>query len=170
MDIRQDGWDAWARHGGHSSAATRERLVQTGLGPTKTAERAPQVWGICHSVAAGHDPDRFRSGLGLPDDPTAMTLEQLDQLIAYHDALGIRYDDAVARLGAVRDQIEAAMREYGAQVVGDLRGTDAAPLRAAWIDALPEYNWCCREIEAVGVYAERLEDEEGRPDFGPLVP
>jgi hypothetical protein len=161
MDIRQDGCDAWVRDGGYSSAAMRERLVQQGLGPMKTAERAPQVWGICHSLAAGHDPDRFRSCLGLPDDPTAMTLEQLDELIAYHDALDIRYTEAVARLGSVRDQIQAAMREYGAQAVGDLRGTDAAPLRAAWTDAFPEYNWCCREIEAIGVYAERLEDEDG---------
>ena len=35
-----------------------------------------------------------------------MTLDQLDRLIAYHDALCTRYDEALARLNALRDQID----------------------------------------------------------------
>ena len=99
--------------------------------------------------------------LGLPDDPTAMNLEELDRLIAYHDALHTRYEEAVTRLDAVRDQIEATLREHGGEVVGDLRGTAAAPLHATWIDALAEYTSCRREVEAIGAYAEPLLEAEG---------
>lgn len=37
----------------------------------------------------------FISALDLPNDATFMTLDQLDRLIAYHDALCTRYDEAL---------------------------------------------------------------------------
>lgn len=80
----------------------------------------------------------FIYALDLPDDATAMTLEQLDQLIDYYDGLSTRYDEALTQLDAVRDQTKAA-------------GTNAR-----WIEALAEYSWCRREIEAIGAYAEPL--------------
>jgi hypothetical protein len=89
-----------------------------------------------------------------------MTLEQLDRLVDYHDALSTRHEEALTRLGAVRDQIEAAMREYGRDVLADPRRTEAAPLRGAWTEAFDEYNWCGREIEAIAAYVGPLNDEE----------
>jgi hypothetical protein len=88
-----------------------------------------------------------------------MTLEQLDQLIAYHDALQARHDDALARLNAVRDQIGAALEEYGGEVIGQLRKTDAAPLLDALSEATVEYKKCRGDIEAVAAYAQRLAHE-----------
>jgi hypothetical protein len=103
----------------------------------------------------------FSNALGLPDDARAMTLEQLDQLIDYHDALSTRYEEALTRLGAVSDQIEAAMREYGRDVLTDPRRTEAAPLRGAWTEAFAEYNWCSLEVDAIAAYAKPLDDAEG---------
>jgi hypothetical protein len=80
----------------------------------------------------------FIYALDLPDDATAMTLEQLDQLIDYYDGLSTRYDDALTQLDAVRGQTKAA-------------GTNARG-----IEALAEYSLCRREIEAIGAYAEPL--------------
>jgi hypothetical protein len=108
--------------------------------------------------AATADGRGFAYALGLPDNATAMTLEQLNQLIAYHDALRTRHAEAFTRLGAVGDQIEAAMREYGRDVLADPRRTEAAPLRGAWTEAFNEYNWCGREVEAIAAYVERLDD------------
>jgi len=113
-------------------------------------------WVARHNMTGAHDPFRFRRELGLPDDPRAMTLDQLDQLIAYHESLRKRFDEAFARIAAVSEQIEAALREHGGEVVGDLRGTDAAALREEWIEAGAECDWCRREVEAVGAYAEPL--------------
>ena len=151
MEFRQDEGDS--EHGGFTSAAMREHGGEE-VGDQRGTVAAPH--------RGAHDPFGFRHALGLPDDPTAMTLEQLDRLIAYHDALRTRYEEALTRLDAVRDQIEAAMREHGGEVVGDLRGTVAAPLRGAWIEALAEYTRCRREVEAIGAYAEPLQvDQEG---------
>jgi hypothetical protein len=160
MEFRQDECDAWAaaQHGGFTSEQMREHLVQQGVDPAEAAQAA-HVWKSRHSLAGGHDPFRFRRDLGLPDDPKAMTLDQLDQLdqlIAYHDSLRKRYDAALDRVGAVRAQIEAAMREHGSEIVGDLRETDSAPIREAWAEASAECSWCQREVEAVGAYAEPL--------------
>lgn len=102
----------------------------------------------------------FIDALGLPVDATAMTLEQLDQLIAYHDALCTRYDEALAGLNAVRDQIDAAVRESGREILGSLEGSKAASLRDAWNQAFSEYNRCGYEVEAIGAYVERLNDED----------
>jgi hypothetical protein len=144
MQLPQD--EGEPRDGGFTSAATHERVGQPGF----------------NTPAADHDAFGFRDALDLPDDPTAMTLEELDRLIAYHDALSTRYEEAVTRLDAVRDQIEATMREQGGEVVGDLRGTAAAPLHATWIEALAEYTRCRLEVEAIGAYAEPLQvGEEG---------
>jgi hypothetical protein len=91
-----------------------------------------------------------------------MTLDDLDRLIAYHHSLGERFDEALARLEEVSDQIQARMREHRSEVAGDLRATDAAPLLEAWTDAFAECDRCQREIEAVAAYAEPLlEDQEG---------
>jgi hypothetical protein len=114
------------------------------------------------SLVGRGDAFRFRRVLDLPDDATAMTLEQLDRLIGYHDELRARHDAALVRLNAVRDQIEAALAEHGGDVLGDLRETDAAPLIDSWAEASVEYNRCCREIEAVGAYAASLDQEEER--------
>jgi hypothetical protein len=163
MEFRQDECDAWAatQHGGFTSEQMREHLVRQGVDPAEAAQAA-QVWKSRHSLGGDHDPFRFRRDLGLPNDPKAMTLDQLDQLIAYHDSLRKRHDQALDRLAAMPTQIEAAMREHGSELVEDLRGTDSAPLREAWADASAECNWCQGEIEAVGAYAEPLlEEEEG---------
>jgi hypothetical protein len=164
MEFRQDECDAWAatQHGGFTSEQMREHLVQQGVNPAEAAQAA-QVWKSRHSLGGGHDPFRFRRDLGLPDDPKAMTLDQLDQLIAYHDSLRMRHDTALDRVAAARAQIEAAVREHGTEIVGDLRGTDSAPLREAWAQAATECDWCQREIEAVAAYAEPLL-EEGEGD------
>ena len=163
MEFRQVEYDASAaaQHGGFTSEQMREHLVQQGFDPAEAAQVA-QVWTSRHSLGGGHNPFRFRRDLGLPDNPRAMTLDQLDQLIAYHDSLRKRHDAALDRLGAARAQIEAAMREHGSEMVGDLRGTDSAPLREAWAEASAECDWCQREMEAVSAYAEPLvEDGEG---------
>ena len=114
------------------------------------------------SLVGRGDAFRFRRVLDLPEDATAMTLEQLDQLIGYHDELQERHHAALARLNAVRDQIGAALAEHGADVLGDLRGTAAAPLIDSWAEASVEYNRCCREIEAVGIYAASLDEEDAQ--------
>jgi hypothetical protein len=160
--LRQDECETWAtvQHGDVSSEAMREHLVQQGLDPTLAAE-AVQVWKSAPRLAGPHDSLRFQRELDLPDDPTAMTVEELDRLIAYHDSLSERYDEALVRLGEVSDRIEAAMREHGSEVAGDLRGTDAAPLLEAWTEAGVECNRCRLEIEAVGAYAEPLLEAEG---------
>ena len=93
----------------------------------------------------------FIYALDLPDDATVMTLEQLDQLIDYYDGLSTRYDEALTQLDAVRDQTKAAARDSEREAPEGLRGTDAR-----WIEALAEYSWCRREIEAIGAYAEPL--------------
>lgn len=163
MEFRQDECDAWAatQHGGFTSERMREHLVQQGCDPAEAAQAA-QVWKSRHSLGGAHDPFRFLRDLGLPDHPKAMTLDQLDQLLVYHDSLRKRHDAALDRLGAARAQIEAAMREHGSEMVGDLRGTDSAPLREAWAEASAECDWCQREMEAVSAYAEPLvEDGEG---------
>jgi hypothetical protein len=143
MEFPQD--EGEPKDGGFTSAAMRERAVQPGLGMPDE----------------GHDGSAFRHALDLPEDPTAMTLEELDRLIAYHEALHTRYEEAVTRLDAVRDQIEATMCEHGGEVVGDLRGTAAAPLHATWIEALAEYTRCRHEVEAIGAYAEPLQPDQG---------
>jgi hypothetical protein len=150
-----------------SPEAMREHLVQQGFDPAVAAE-AVQMWQRHLGLAEAHDPFSFRRDLGLPDDPKAMTVDQLDQLIAYHDSLCERFDQALTRLDDLSEQMEAAMREHGVElvgeteVVGDLRGTNAAPLLEAWTEAFGECNWCGREVEAVAAYAEPLlEDERG---------
>jgi hypothetical protein len=149
------------QHGDVSSEAMREHLVQQGFDPALAAE-AVQAWQGAPRLAGAHDPLRFHRELGLPDDPKAITVEELDRLIAYHDSLCERYDEALARLGEVSDGIEAAMREHGSEVAGDLRGTDAAPLLEAWTEAGAECSRFRSEIEAVGAYAEPLlESEDG---------
>lgn len=65
-----------------------------------------------------------------------------------------------ARLNALRDQIDAAVRESGREVLGSLEGSKAAPLRDAWTEAFTEYNLCGYEVEAIGAYVERLNDED----------
>ena len=162
MEFHQKECDAWvaAQHGVFSSAAMIDHLVQQGFDRAEAAQ-AVQVWKRRHSPAAAHDPFRFRRELGLPDDPKTITLDQLDELIAYHDALSERYELARKRLSAVSEQIVAAMREHGSNVVADLQDTDAAPLRNAWTEALADYNWCGREIKAIAAYSEPLDEEEG---------
>jgi hypothetical protein len=103
----------------------------------------------------------FADALGLPDDAKAMTLEQLDPLISYHDALGKRYEDTVTRLGAVSDQVDAAMREHGRAVLAEPGWTETAPLRGAWAEAFAEYHWCRGEVDAIAAYAKPLDGEEG---------
>jgi hypothetical protein len=152
---------AKVQHGDVSAKAMREHLVQQGFDPAVAAE-AVQAWQGGPRLAVARDRLRFRRELRLPDDPTAMTVEELDRLIAYHDSLCERYDEALARLGEVSDQIEAAMSEHGSEVAGDLRGTGAAPLLEAWTEAGTECDRCRREIEAIGAYAEPLlEAEDG---------
>jgi hypothetical protein len=163
MKFRQDECDVWAaaQHGGFTSEQMREHLVQHGFDPAEAAQVA-RVWTSRHSLGSGHDPFRFRRDLGLPDNPKAMTLDQLDQLIAYHDSLRNRHDTGLDRVAAAHAQIEAAIREHGSEMVGDLLATDTAPLREAWAQASTECDWCQREIEAVGAYAEPLlEQGEG---------
>ena len=136
----------------------REHLVEQGLDPAE----AVQVWESRHSLAPAQDACRFRRDLDLPNDARALTMDQLDQLIAYHDSLRERSDEAVDRLDELRDKRDVAQRAYGSEVVADLRRTDAAPLREAWTEASAECNWCRRELEAVGAYTEPLlEEEEG---------
>jgi hypothetical protein len=149
------------QHGGVSSEAMREHLVQQGFDPAVAAE-AVQLWQSRPRLAEAHNPFRFRRDLGLPDDPRAMSLDEFDRLIAYHDSLGERFDDALARLEDVTDQIQARTREHRSEVAGDLRATDAAPLLEAWTDAFAECDRCQREIDAVATYAEPLlEEQEG---------
>jgi len=159
MELRQDQGEP--ERGGFTSAAMRERVVQPRFEPTEPVRLLTAL--DSRAMPAGaHDAFGFRHALDLPDDPTAMTLEELDRLIDYHDALRTRYEEAVTRLDALRDQIEATMREHGGEVVGDLRGTAAAPLRETWIEALAEYTRCRVEIEAIGDYAEPLHvDQDG---------
>jgi hypothetical protein len=85
------------QHGGVSSDAMREHLVQQGFDPAVVAE-AVRMWQSRPSLAGAHDQFRFRRDLGLPDDPRAMFLDELDELIAYHDSLCERYDEALTRL------------------------------------------------------------------------
>jgi hypothetical protein len=149
------------QHGGVSPEAMREHLVQQGFDPAVAAE-AVQMWQSAPSRPGAHDPFGFRRDLGLPDDPRAMFLDELDRLIAYHDSLCERFDDVLARLGDVSDQIQARMREHGSEVAGDLRATDDAPLLEAWTEAFAECDRYQREIEAVAAYAEPLlEEQEG---------
>jgi hypothetical protein len=107
--------------GGISSEAMREHLVHQGFDPTMAAE-AVQLWQSRLGLARAHDPFSFRRDLGLPADPRAMILDELDQLIAYHDSLGELFDQALARLEDVTGQIQAAMREHRTELAGDLRG------------------------------------------------
>jgi hypothetical protein len=154
MEFRQD--EGEPEHRGFNSAVMRERIVQ----PESDRMEAVDVFKAWESraVPAGApDTFGFRHALDLPEDPTAMTLEELDRLIAYHEALHTRYEEAVTRLDAVRDQIEATMCEHGGEVVGDLRETAAAPLHATWIEALAQYTRCRHEVEAIGAYAEPLQ-------------
>ena len=144
-----------------SAEARRQRLIEQGL-PPALARHQSQRLAIRPGMAGRADPFRFRRDLGLSSDPTAMTLEQVDQLIAYNDALDKRYHQALARLHAVRDQIHAALRQYGGEVLADLRSTDAAPLRDAFSRALAEYDSCRRQVEAIGAYVEQLDDEPAR--------
>jgi hypothetical protein len=149
------------QHGGVSSEAMRDHLVRQGFDPAVAAE-AVEAWQSTPSLSAAHDRSRFKRELDLPADPRAMTLKDLDRLIAYHDSLCERFDEALARLAEVSGQIEVAMRKHASEVAGDLRATDAAPLREAWTEASAECNWCRSEIEAVGAYAEPLlEAEDG---------
>jgi hypothetical protein len=155
------------QRGGVSPEAMREHLVQQGFDPAIAAE-AVQLWQSLGSPADAHDPFELSRDLGLPDDPRAMLLEELDELIAYHDWLGERFDQALARLEDVSAQIEAAMREHGSEVAGDLRETEAAPLLEAWTAASAECDWCRRELDAVAAYSEpllkdELEDESSPP-------
>ena len=139
----------------------REHLVQQGFDRAIAAE-AVQLWQSLASPADAHDPFGLSLDLDLPDDPRAMSLDELDRLIAYHNSLDERFDQALAQLGEVSAEIEVAMREHGSEVAGDLRGTDAAPLLEAWTEASAECDWCRREVEAVAAYAEPLlEDESG---------
>ena len=89
--------------------------------------------------------------LDLPEDARAMTLEQLDELIAYYDELSTRYDEALTRLDAVRDQTRAAARD--SEMLGSLGEINAA---RRWTEAFAEYSWCRDEIEAIAAYAEPL--------------
>jgi hypothetical protein len=151
-----------------SPEAMREHLVQQGFDPAIAAE-AVQLWQSLGSPADAHDPFGLSRDLGLPDDPRAMFLEELDELIAYHDSLCERFDEAVARLAEVGAQIAAAMREHGSEVAGELRGTDAAPLLEAWTEASTESDWFRRELEAVAAYAEPLlEDKPGNESSPPM--
>ena len=145
--------------GSVSPEAMHEHLVQQGFDPAIAAE-AVVLWQSLDRPAAAHDPFGFRRELGLPDDPRAMSLDELDQLIAYHDSLGERFDQALTRLGEVSAQIEAAMRQHGSEVAGDLRGTDAAPLLEVWTEASAECDRWRRELEAVAAYAEPLLENE----------
>jgi hypothetical protein len=111
-------------------------------------------------AATGHG-GGFTAALGLPDDARAMTLEQLDRLITYHDVVSTRFEEVFAQLLTVRDQIEVAMREYGRDVLTDPERTEVAPLRGAWTEAVAEYSWCSREIEAIAAYVKPLSGEEG---------
>jgi hypothetical protein len=147
--------------GGLSSEAMREHLVEEGFDPAVAAE-ALELWQSRLRLTGADDPFRFRRDLGLSDDPKAMSPGQLDRLIGYHDSLCERFDQALARLDDVSDQIQAAMREHRTQLAGDLRGSDAAPLLEAWNEAFAECDRYHREIEAVASYAEPLlEDEPG---------
>jgi hypothetical protein len=161
-------------HGGVSPEAMHEHLVQQGFDPVTAAE-AVVVWQSLASPAVAspadaHDPSRFRLDLDLPDDPRAMSLDELDRLIAYHDSLGERFDQALARLAEVSAQIEAAMREHGSEVAGDLRRTDTAPLLEAWSEGFAECDWCHREIEAIGAYAEPLAEDDAGDETSPPAP
>jgi hypothetical protein len=152
--------------GGVSPQAMHEHLVQQGFDPALAAE-AVVLWQSLGSPADAHDPFGFRRDLDLPDDPRAMSLDELDRLIGYHDSLGERFDQALARLGEVSNQIETAMREHGSEVAGELRGTDAAPLLEAWTEASAECDWCRRELEAVAAYAEPLLENETGDESSP---
>jgi hypothetical protein len=144
-----------------SSEAMHQHLVQQGFAPAVAAE-AVRVWRSAPILAEAHDPFRFRRDLGLPDDPRAMFPDELDLLIAYHDSLCERFDDALARLDDMSDQIQARMREDRSEMAGELRGTDAAPLLEAWTDAFAECDRYHREIEAIATYAgPLLEEQEG---------
>jgi hypothetical protein len=157
------------QHGGVSSEAMREHLVQQGFDPAIAAE-AVELWQSLGGPTDTHDPVELSRDLGLPDDPRAMFLEELDELIAYHDWLGERFDEALARLGEVGAQIEAAMREHGSEVAGDLRGTDAAPLLEAWTEASAESDWYRRELEAVAAYSEPLLEDDLGDESSPPAP
>jgi hypothetical protein len=85
------------------------------------------AWKSRHSLGGDHDPDRFRRDLGLPDDPEGMTLDQLDQLIAYHQSLCERYDAALDRVIAVREQIEARRCLQAALVLNAIRPALGGP-------------------------------------------
>jgi hypothetical protein len=111
-------------------------------------------------AATGHG-GGFTDALGLPDDARAMTLEQLDRLIDYHDVVSKRYEEAFTRLLTLRNQIEVAMREYGRDVLIDPRRTEPAPLGVAWTEAFAAYNRCGRELDAIAAYVKPLDDEEG---------
>ena len=159
MEFRQD--EGEPEHRGFNSAATREVVIQRRFDRTE-AVHVVKARDSRAMPADAQEPSGFRHALDLPEDPTAMTLDELDRLIAYHDALHTRYEEAVTRLDALRDQIEATMHEHGGEVVGDLRGTAAAPLHATWIEALAEYTRCRLEVEAIGAYAEPLQvDQDG---------
>jgi hypothetical protein len=145
--------------GAGSSRAMREHLVQQGFDPAAAAE-AVHVWQSRPHPAETHDPFRFRRDLGLPDDPKAMLLHELDLLIAYHNSRCERFDDALARLDDMSDQIQKRMREHQSEVAGDLRATDAAPLLEAWTEAFAQCHRYHREIEAVATYAEPLLAEQ----------
>ena len=135
------------RHNGRDTQrATYNGGVTLGAVPTQLVERRA-------------DPAIAARTLDLPADPTAMTLEQLDQLITYHDALTNHYHETLARLNAIRDQIDAALREHRVEKIRDLPETDAVPLRNALTDALAEHNQCRDEIEAIGAYVEPLDHE-----------
>jgi hypothetical protein len=144
----------------------REHLVRQGVDPAEAAQAA-DAWKSRHSLGGDHDPDRFRRDLGLPDDPEAMTLDQLDQLIAYHDSLCERYNAALDRVVAVREQIEAPVGVHEREIVGELEGTDSSPLFEAWADASAECIWCQTEVEAVGAYAEPLLRGTALPSSSP---
>jgi hypothetical protein len=152
-----------------SSEAMREHLVQQRFDPAVAAD-AVELWQSLPRLAEAHDPFRFRRDLGLPDDPRAMFLDELDRLIAYHDSLSERFEDALARLKEMSDQIQAQMREHGSEVAGDLRATDAAPLLKAWTEAVAECDRCEREIEAVAAYAEPLLEDEPADESSPPMP
>ncbi len=153
--------------GGLSSEAMREHLVEEGFDPAGAAE-AVELWQSRPRLTEAHDPFRFRRDLDLPDDPKAMSPGELDRLIAYHDSLSERFDQALARLDDVSDQIQAAMGEHQTQLAGDLRESDAAPLLEAWTEAFAKCDRYHREIEAVATYAEPLlEDEPGDESSSP---
>jgi hypothetical protein len=115
----------------------------------------------------GHDGGRawpitkergFIYALDLPEDATAMTLEQLDRLIAYYDELSTRYDEALTRLDAARDQTKAARSDSERGTLGSLREINAAH---RWTEAFADYSWCRDEIEAIAAYAEPLKVDAG---------